>query len=326
MNGFFRSVKFKVIVCIAAFFLGIGLYSVSKGGEKTVGSQLIGTILNPVKKVSNAISNKISLVIDLFTDSEAYVEENRMLREEIAELNKRLINYEDIKAENDDLRKFIGIKEGNGKTEVSPSCTIIARTANDPYGTFIIDKGKKDGIKLYDPVATSQGLVGIVTEIANSYSTVRTILSADLSVGAICVESRDTGIIEGNLALAADGKCKMIYLDKNNKVKKGDLIVSSGNSGQFPKGYIIGNVTETGMEDSGLTAYAVIEPAVKMGEITSVIVITEFDKVEEDVEIPTGVLGEKTTEPPKTTKASEETTVAAEEGGAMQEQPRGGDE
>lgn len=315
MNGFFKSVKFKVIVCIAAFFLGIGLYSISKGGEKTAGSELIGTILNPVKKFSNAISNKVSLVIDLFVDSEAYVEENKRLREQVAELNKRLIDYEEVKSENEDLRKFIGIKEENEDIKVSPPCTIISRTANDPYGTFIIDKGSNDGIKLYDPVATSEGLVGVVTEVAKSYSTVRTILSPDLSIGALCVESRDTGIIEGSLSYAADGKCKMIYLSKNHKIKKGDLIISSGDSGHFPQGYIIGNVVETGIEDSGLTAYAVIKPAVDISSVTSVMVITEFNKVEEEKQIPTGDLGEKTTEPPtETTAATETETTAAEEG------------
>lgn len=298
MNSFFKSVKFKIIVCIASFFLGIGLFSVAKGGINTGVSEFIGTILNPVKKFTNTISDKVTLVIDLFTDAEVYVQENQQLREEIAVLNKRLIDYEDVKSENEDLRKFIGIKEENKDFKLSPPCTIISRTANDPYGTFVIDKGSDDGIKLYDPVVTSEGLVGVIEQVAGSYSTVRTILSPDLSIGGLCVESRDTGIIEGNLSYAADGKCKMIYLDKNHKIKKGDLIITSGNSGQFPQGYVIGNVTETGIEESGLTSYAVIEPSVKPTNINSVMVILDFNKEENIKDIPEGNLGEKTTEPP----------------------------
>lgn len=296
MNGFFKSFKFKIVVCIAAFFLGIGLYSVSKGGETSGLSQIIGSTFNPIKKLSNTISDKVSLVIDLFVDSEVYVEENQRLREQIGELNKRLIDYESLKAENEDLRKFIGIKEQNENIEVCRPCTIISRTANDPYGTFIIDIGSNEGVKLYDPVVTSEGLVGVITELAKTYSTVRTILSPDLAIGGLCIESRDTGIIEGSLNYAADGKCKMIYLDKNNKIKAGDLIVTSGNSGQFPQGYIIGNVTETGIEESGLTAYAIIEPAVNPKKINSVMVMTDFNKIEDEKEIPTGTIGEKTTE------------------------------
>ena len=77
MNQFFKSFKFKVIVCITAFFLGIGLYSVTKNGKTPEGSQLIGTVLNPVKRFSNVISDKVSLVIDLFVNSEEYVKANR---------------------------------------------------------------------------------------------------------------------------------------------------------------------------------------------------------------------------------------------------------
>ena len=65
MNSFFRSFKFKVIVCIAAFFLGIGLYSVAKSGTTSGSSEFIGTFLNPVKKFSNAISDKVSLVLNV---------------------------------------------------------------------------------------------------------------------------------------------------------------------------------------------------------------------------------------------------------------------
>lgn len=327
MNGFFKSVKFKVVVCIAAFFLGIGLYSVAKGGNTSGSSEFIGSFLNPMKKFSNGISDKVSLVIDLFTDAEVYVQENQLLREEIAELNRRLIDYEDMKSEVEDLRKFIGIKEENEDFVLSPPCTIISRTANDPYGTFTIDKGTNDGIKLYDPVVTSEGLVGVIVKVANSYSTVRTILSPDLSIGGLCVESRDTGIIEGSLKYAADGKCKMIYLDKNNKIKKGDLIITSGNSGQFPQGYVIGNVTETGIEESGLTAYAVIEPAVNPLEISNVIVITEFDKIEDEQVIPIGNIGEKTTEATtETTENTEESTEQTDEQTAEDVQSQAVDE
>ena len=111
----------------------------------------------------------------------------------------------------------------------------------------------------------------------------------------------------------------------NNKIKKGDLIITSGNSGQFPQGYVIGNVTETGIEESGLTAYAIIEPAVNPNKINNVMVITDFDKTEAEKQIPTGNIGEETTEnttdttePDSTdntnaTENTEETTESGEE-------------
>ncbi len=286
MGEFFKSTKFKVILFVIAAAAGFALFSASQAGHTIGSSQAISVILNPVKKFSNTVSGKVKNTLDAVSNSEKYKDENEQLRKQIADLNKRLVQYEDIKSELSDLKKFIGIKEEHPYFKFSSPCTIISRTANDPYGTFVIDKGSNNGISLYDPVVTDEGLVGIIIETADTYSTVRTILSPDLSVGALCVESRDTGIVEGNINYAESGKCKMIYVDKSNKIRKGDLIITSGNSGQFPQGYIIGNVEETGIEESGLNAYAVIKPVVDVKEISSVIVITDFgeegEKGEED--------------------------------------------
>lgn len=311
MGQFFKSVKFKIILCIAGFFLGIALFSVTKDGKTPFISQSMGAVFNPIRKFSNGISDKVGLAIDLFLDSEKYVDENRQLRSEISDLNKRLIEYEDMKSEIEDLRKFIGIKEENEDFKLSPPCSIISRAVNDPYGTFVIDKGSKHGIELYDPVVTAEGLVGMVTEVANTYSTVRTIFSPELSVGGLCVESRDTGIIEGNLTYAEKNQCKMIYIDKENSIKVGDLIITSGNSGLFPQGYIIGNVVETGIEESGLMAYAVIEPAINPKEVNNVMVIIDFN--EDKTEITEGDVGEEiptepATEPPTGTTEPEDDT------------------
>lgn len=305
VGQFFKSVKFKIILCIAGFFLGIGLFSATKGGKVPFVSQSLGTVLNPVRQFSNTISDKVGLVIDLFLDSEKYVEENRQLREKISELNGRLIEYEDMKSEIEDLRKFIGIKEENEDFKLSPPCTVISRSVNDPYGTFVIDRGSNDGISLYDPVVTSEGLVGVIVKVANTYSTVRTIFSPELSIGGLCVESRDTGIVEGSLAYAEKGQCKMIYIDKENKIKEGDLIITSGNSGQFPQGYIIGNVTETGIEKSGLTAYAVIEPAVNPKDVNNVMVIIDF--LDDKKEITEGDVGKEITTEPETQPETQST-------------------
>lgn len=309
MGQFFKSIKFKVILCIAGFFLGIGLFSITKDGKTPFLSETAGTIFNPLRQFSNAISDKVALVIDLFLDSEKYVEENRLLREKISELNDRLIGYEAMKSEVEDLRKFIGIKEENEDFKYSPPCSVISRSVNDPYGSFVIDKGAKHGISKYDPVVNSEGLIGVIIEVADTYSTVRTIFSTELPVGGLCVESRDTGIVTGSLTYAEKGFCKMIYISKENKIKVGDLIITSGTSGQFPQGYKIGNVVETGVEESGLTAYAIVEPIVNPRDVTNVMVIIDFEN--DKKEITEGDVGvEIPTESP--TKPTENVTTQTE--------------
>lgn len=277
MGEFFRSFKFKIIVCVLALLLGVLLYSLTKGGNATEGESLLGAVFNPVKRVSNSISAKVETTIDTLTNAQEYYEENEALRAQIGELNKRLVDYEDTKSELEELRKYVGIKEENEDFVLSQPCFIISRVTNDPYGSFLIERRENDGIAVNDPVITEAGLVGVIKEVAASYAVVTTLLSPDLSIGALCNESEDTGIVEGNLKYIQSGSTKMIYLKKEYTMKPGDLVITAGGSGLFPRGLVIGNVTEIGMEESGLSAYAVVHPAVELDRLNSVMVLLDFE-------------------------------------------------
>lgn len=277
MGGFFRSFKFKIILGILAVLLGVVLYAVTQGGNTTWLSQAFGTVFNPVRQAFSAVSDKIEEGVDTIINAQQYYDENQELRAQIGALNSQLVDYEDTKEELAELRKFLGIKEEHPDFVHSAPCHLISYVTNDPYGAFVIDRGREDGISVNDPVMTGEGLVGVITEVADSYATVRTVLSPDLSIGAVCNRTKDTGIVEGNLHYAADGKTKMIYMDKAMTMQQGDLVITAGSSGLFPRGCVIGNVVETGMEESGLSAYAVIQPAVNLERITSVVVLLDFN-------------------------------------------------
>ncbi|MGN0591298.1 rod shape-determining protein MreC [Ruminococcus sp.] len=277
MGGFFRSFKFKIILGILAVLLGVVLYAVTQGGNTTWLSQAFGTVFNPVRRAFSAVSDKIEEGVDTIINAQQYYDENQELRAQIGALNSQLVDYEDTKEELAELRKFLGIKEEHPDFVHSAPCHLISYVTNDPYGAFVIDRGREDGISVNDPVMTGEGLVGVITEVADSYATVRTVLSPDLSIGAVCNRTKDTGIVEGNLHYAADGKTKMIYMDKAMTMQQGDLVITAGSSGLFPRGCVIGNVVETGMEESGLSAYAVIQPAVNLERITSVVVLLDFN-------------------------------------------------
>ena len=277
MGGFFRSFKFKIILGVLAVLLGVVLYAVTQGGNTTWLSQAFGTVFNPVRQAFSAVSDKIEEGVDTIINAQQYYDENQELRAQIGALNSQLVDYEDTKEELAELRKFLGIKEEHPDFVHSAPCHLISYVTNDPYGAFVIDRGREDGISVNDPVMTGEGLVGVITEVADSYATVRTVLSPDLSIGAVCNRTKDTGIVEGNLHYAADGKTKMIYMDKAMTMQQGDLVITAGSSGLFPRGCVIGNVVGTGMEESGLSAYAVIQPAVNLERITSVVVLLDFN-------------------------------------------------
>lgn len=277
MREFLKSTRFKVLLAFLAFLVGIMIYAVTKGGYSVSGASFINTVTKPFRSLSNSISMKIELGLDKLSNADEYYNENQRLKEQIGELNNQLTEYEAIKAEVEELRKFVTIKEEHEDYILSEPCGVLGYTTNDPFKSFTIDKGSAEGIEPYCPVVTAEGLVGITVEVSEHVSVVRTILSPDLSVAAVCSSSAaDSGIIEGNVKSSETGNTRLIHLSKEHKLRTGALMITSGSSGLFPEDYPIGTVESIGIDSTGLSAYAEIEPCVDISRLTSVIVITDF--------------------------------------------------
>ena len=276
LGDFFRSSRFRVILCIVALLTGVMLYSIKNGGSDFV-SRTLQTVVTPVRKFSAAISGSVNETLDTYFEAKAYKEDNARLRSQIAELNEKLIGQDAAERELQALRDQLKITEkSNGFVMSAPCCNLMPLT-NDLSGGFRIDQGEADGILLNAPVICSEGLIGVVTQLSEHSAEVTTILSPELSVGAVVLETGDSGIVEGTLKCAADRKTKLIYLDEDSTVRSGDLVITAGTTGLFPYGLAIGNVTEVGMEATGLTAYAVLAPTVDFETLESVSVLLDFE-------------------------------------------------
>lgn len=277
MRDFFRSIKFRLILCIIAMSIGIMLYSLSQSGYSAGGSKIVNTMARPFRYASAAVSESLSNGAAHIFSSKKYYNENLELKDEINRLRNELVDYENTKAELDELKKFVGIKEEHADYVLSPPCRVLSYTANDPFCSFIIDKGSDTGISVGDPVVTSAGLVGAVTEISEKYCTVRSILSPELSVGVKVLKKGDSGILEGDIKFASDGLSQIIYIPKDSNLKPGDTVITTGSSGLFPADYLVGTIVETGNAQSGLSYYASVKPFADIRKLTSVMVITSFE-------------------------------------------------
>lgn len=276
-SDFLRSTTFRVLLCLVALLTGVMLYSVKQGGHTDALTAVLQTVTYPVRRFSAAISGEVNEKLDTYYNAKAYRDENALLREQNALLNAQLIGYDEAIAELEALREQLGIREKNNDFVMSRPATVLLPLTNDLSDGFLINIGEEDGLFLNAPVICSEGLVGVITEVSPHYATVTTILSEEISVGALVLETGDSGIIEGNLRYAADDCTKMIYLDENNAIQQGDLVMTAGTTGLFPYGLPIGNVTETRMEETGLTAYAVVRPTVDFSALDSVTVLLDFE-------------------------------------------------
>ncbi len=277
MKEFFHSVKFKILICIGALLLGLMTYVAVSGGFATVPEQIINTVTYPFVTAANAISDGVGGFIDKLVNADAYKSENDELRAQLSEMYKDTVGYEELKEENKLLREMLGLKEENEDLVFSAPCDIVKRNANDLYGGFTINRGSDDGLSLYDPVITPVGLIGRVSEIAPNYARVTTLLSPQISVGVTCMRSKATGVIENDLASAEDGLCLMSNILKDADIHVGDVVATSGYSGLFPEGVIVGTVREVYDDPNGLSKHALIEPVEDCFEVVTVFAVVDFE-------------------------------------------------
>ncbi len=276
MKEIFKGRSFKILIAVLLVLLGIMVYAASRSTEQGFTASLASYITRPIQKLSALVSSGIGGFTDQFEDIDAVRAENELLEKKCRELTAQMVDYESLKAENEELRAISGISERNTDYTFEMA-TVISRDATDSFETFIIDRGENHGVALYDPVITADGLVGYISQIGPISSKVTTIVSSASSVGAVDSSTRDGGVLVGDLELAAQGYAKLSYLARDCDVTTGDIVVTSGLGGIFPKNLIIGEVVEIKPEAQDISLYAVIEPSADIGGCTTVFVITHFD-------------------------------------------------
>lgn len=290
MQKFFKSWGFKLLCALAVLAIAVMVRAAAVGDADVFISQTLSVISQPFLKLSTSVSESVNGFLDRFVRTEDVFLENEELRRQLREANDKLVEYENIKRENEQFREFLQLKENNPDYDFE-TATVIGRDSTSRFGSFTIDKGSVDGIEVADPVITSDGLVGIVWEVGLTYSHVRTVIDISVDVGVYSISTRDSGIVSGDITLSSEGLCKLRYLPKNSGISSGELIVTSGIGGVFPKNLVVGTVRSIELDSNGLSLSAAIEPAADIAGVTDVLVIKSFDGQSDGVSAESGEAG-----------------------------------
>jgi rod shape-determining protein MreC len=193
---------------------------------------------------------------------EAVYLENQALRGQIAALKE-------LKKENEDLRNALNI--GLEKDFELELAQITGKDVSQD--SILVDKGSKDGILKGFPVITSQKiLLGRIGEVYENFSEVILISNKDSSFSAEIQDKDASGIVkgEGNLRLYLD------LIPKNKEISKGEFVITTALGGIFPKGILVGEITEVKKTDIQPFQTAEIKPSFKIEELDSVFIIKHF--------------------------------------------------
>lgn len=274
MRFFFRSKNFKIFAASLSVLIVVVIVISLFSHVSSPISSFFGAIATPVQKAFSSVSDWFNGFTQSMDDNEALMEEIERLKSENAELTEKLTGYEEIESQNKQYEQYLGIKEKNPEM-LFQSATIAAKDSTDPYKGFTLNVGQLDGVALHDPVITEAGLVGYISEIAPTYSKVTTVLSPDLKAGGKDSRTQDEGIISGRADLSIDDKCYLYNLQRDCTVSIGDYIVTAGGS-VFPKGLVVGKVSDIRQQSKDSSLYAVIDSTVDFDELRDVMVITYF--------------------------------------------------
>ena len=265
------------------FLFGLSLLCVCMIGITTIkGSILnplrtaVGYVLVPIQsgvnRVGGGLYNELSSVGKLKTA----LAENETLKTRVDELTEENTRLRSEQFELERLRSLYELDQEYMQYH-KIGARIIAKDSGSWFSVFRIDKGSDDGIKEDMNVIAGGGLVGIVTDVGANYDTVRSIIDDSSRVSAMAQQSGDSCIVAGDLQLFKEGRLKLSYMEKDDDIKDGDMIVTSNISGKFLPGILVGYATDITVDyNDNLTKSGYLIPAARFDRLQEVLVITDL--------------------------------------------------
>lgn len=276
MKDFFDTWKFKILVIVAVFLVGIMAYAGANGRLTAAPQELLSVVLTPLQKVTSALSGGAASVWEKYTSIDDVMDRNEQLEAENAELRQQMVDYDRIKAENDAYKALARIQDTNSEATYV-SAFVIGRDPLDEFGGFTLDQGSTDGVEVNDAIISDRGyLLGVVVEVDATSCKVMTILHPSFNAAGVISRTRENGIITGSADYAADGQCVLTNLDRATEARRGDQVITTGLGGVFPANLLVGTVQEVVPEQSGKSSSAVILPGADPRTVKHVFIITEY--------------------------------------------------
>lgn len=276
MKDFFDTWKFKILVIVAVFLVGIMAYAGANGRLTAAPQELLSVVLTPLQKVTSALSGGAASVWEKYTSIDDVMDRNEQLEAENAELRQQMVDYDRIKAENDAYKALARIQDTNSEASYV-SAFVIGRDPLDGFGGFTLDQGSTDGVAVNDAIISDRGyLLGVVVEVDATSCKVMTILHPSFNAAGVISRTRENGIITGSADYAADGQCVLTNLDRTTEARKGDQVITTGLGGVFPANLLVGTVQEVEPEQSGKSSSAVILPGADPRTVKHVFIVTEY--------------------------------------------------
>ena len=272
MRSFLKSKNFKIfitvfVVLLISFFVAV--FAISKSAAATA---LGGGVLNPIQRAAVYITDKVDVIFAPFKSKDELQEQIAEKDKQLAEYREKLVDYENTKKKVSLYEETLKIKEDNPEYSLV-GAAITGRNASEKFGSFTINKGSVQGVKVNDPVVYGKYLVGVVKSVKPNYSVVLGVTDPQVKISVYDISTSESTFITNTVDVATEGYSQISNLDRKSKMVKGDIICTTGIGEVYPRDLIIGEIVEIRDNEDVISRSAIIKPYADISKMTNVFVM-----------------------------------------------------
>ena len=267
-----------IIAVICSILLFVLLLSTSGSTQSSGAGSAMSRLLVPVQRFLYSSTESIGDFFAGLSEDRSIKDENAALKEQVAEMESQLRNYENLRQENERLKELLGVVDSYGEYETL-TARVIGKSPGAWFDEFTINAGEQHGVQENMIVYTADGLLGKVVYTSAAYSRVISLIHDQSGVSAMVERTRDNGVVKAAQEGENPDDLQLFYISSNSDVKPGDRIITSGIGGVYPKGIPIAQVTEVST-DSSSEKVVIARSNVDFEHVEEVVVVLQvFEEV-----------------------------------------------
>lgn len=241
-------------------------------------SNVTSAVIVPMQKGVNSIGNWFAEKSRAFENIRDLQKKNEELEDKVNELTMQNRALLQDRYELDRLRELYKLSERYSDYP-TVGARVIGKGAGNWFNVFLIDKGSEAGIQVDMNVIADGGLVGIVTEVGDGWSKVKSIIDDTSSVSAMVLTTQETCMVKGSQKNIVNDYIDVEYIAKDAVVEDGVELVTSNVSSKYLEGIAIGFLSNIELDETRLTQVARLTPIVDFAHLQEVLIITELKNV-----------------------------------------------
>ena len=259
--------------------VSVSLFSILLSENRTLDplQNLSLTIAAPMENGLRDVADPISDFFRGIFNRGDLVRENERLREELERLQTETAATEDAQRRLQELEEALGVKE-NRPDDVFVVADVIAQDPSGFKRALAIDRGSKDGLDEGMVVLSKSGsLVGVVSLVYEEFAWLRLISDPNNAVNIAVLTGGEEGAEARGVAVGdLRSRLSLEMLPTEAQIQEGDLVITSGLGGNYPRTLLLGSVTSVEEKPQALAKRATMEPSADLSSLDTVLIITNF--------------------------------------------------